>query len=365
MAINRPKQTGSILARSLRMFLHLTFLGVGLGVITGSTLKSISLHENGLQSILSNWISTKKNPLVRGKKHGRVYKKSHINKLLKQANSQKAIKELNEKWMQIANLQKDLQASAYLLSLDDGRYAELNPNTSLPAASSIKIAILLAALELVDSGELRWNEPLKLTKELRGSGAGWMAYQPLGKSFPAHEVATEMIRVSDNTATNLLIDRIGGFQVLNERFRSLGLNSTVLNNWLPDLGGTNTTSAKDLALSIAMVDEGEILQQRTRDLFREIMSTSTSNRMLPSGLLRGLGVSSGDPDYNLLIKGYRVYNKTGDIGISYADAGLIQLPNNTRFVAGFIVKGPFNDPRSPRLIYELSAAMAPVLQAFD
>ena len=126
--------------------------------------------------------------------------------------------------------------------------------------------------------------------------------------------------------------------------------------------GTNTTSAKDLAHSIAEVDLGNTLKPRTRDLFREIMSTSITNRLLPGGLLKGLGISRGDTDYNLLIKGYTVYNKTGDIGIAYADAGLIQMPDNTRAVAGFLVKGPYNDPRSAELIRDMAAAMAPLLK---
>ena len=58
---------------------------------------------------------------------------------------------------------------------------------------------------MIDSAELLWDEQLKLTKDLIGGGAGWMAYQPLGKTFPTHEVASEMIRISDNTATTLLI----------------------------------------------------------------------------------------------------------------------------------------------------------------
>ena len=91
------------------------------------------------------------------------------------------------------------------------------------------------------------------------------------------------------------------------------------------------------------------------------MSTSVSNRLLPGGLLKGLGVNEDDPDKTLLIRGYRVYNNTGDIGIAYADAGLIELPDGRRAVAGFIVKGPFNDPRSRELIREFAAAMIPVL----
>ena len=75
-----------------------------------------------------------------------------------------------------------------------------------------------------------------------------------------------------------------------------------------------------------------------------------------------LWVIRDDIDYSLLIEGYMVYNKTGDIGISYSDAGLIQMPDNRRAVAGFMVQGPFNDPRSAELIRAMAAAMAPALQ---
>ena len=185
-----------------------------------------------------------------------------------------------------------------------------------------------------------------------------MASRPLGSRFPTHEVATEMIRVSDNSATNLMIARVGGMEEINARFQELDLPATVVNNWLPDLDGTNTTSARDLSRAIALVDSGEVLGPRSRDLFREVMGTSVTNTLLPTGLVRGLGGAQGEPDASLARKGYRVYNKTGDIGIAYADAGLIELPDGRRAVAGFLVKGPFNDPRSTELIRQLAAAMA-------
>jgi beta-lactamase class A len=167
--------------------------------------------------------------------------------------------------------------------------------------------------------------------------------------------------VSDNSATNLLIKRLGGKTVLNGRFQALGLTGTVINNWLPDLDGTNTTSAHDLARSIALVDTGEKLSPRARDLFREVMGTSRTNTLLPLGLLMGLGGDSADPDSDLLAHGVTVLNKTGDIGIAYADGGLIELPNGQRAVAAFLVKGPFNDQRSTDLIRAMAAEVARTL----
>ena len=213
----------------------------------------------------------------------------------------------------------------------------------------------------MDGGKIRWNEPLPLTKELVGGGAGWMASKPVGTRFPFFEAATEMIRVSDNSATNLLIKRLGGKTSLNTRFQALGLPATVVNNWLPDLDGTNTTSARDLARSIALVDTGEKLSPRARDLFREIMATSRTDTLIPLGLLQGLGKDAADPNSELLSFGVTAYNKTGDIGIAYSDAALIHLPTGQRAVAAFMVKGPFNDPRSADLIRSMAAEAAKTL----
>ncbi len=341
-------------------------MGIGFGVITGTALKTIALQEKSGQIVLPNWVSFKQIslPTFLSFKPNQLGIQEEKDLNVATSSQKREIKDLSRQWRELASKERNLKASGFLLSIDDGRFAGLAPNAILPAASAIKIPILLTVLKMLDSGQLRWDEPLKLSKEEIGGGSGWMAYQPIGKSFPVHEVATEMIRVSDNTATNLLIKRIGGIQILNEYFKTFELPSTEVKNWLPDLEGTNTTSARDLARTIAIVDSGEILSQRTRDLFREVMGTSKTNRLLPGGLLQGLG---GDPrkgniDYKLLIKGYKVYNKTGDIGIAYADAGLIQMPNNKRAVAGFIVKGPFNDPRSAELIRSMAAAMVPVLE---
>jgi beta-lactamase class A len=327
-------------------------MGIGLGVITGTGLKQLAPQlAGGYKGSTSNQppaLMPSAQPLPRGLALGRFEPKTELTAV-------------SQKWAQLAARHKDLQASGYLLVLDDGRYAQLQPDKALPAASSIKTPILLAGLEDLDAGKLRWNEPLILTKEVIGGGAGWMASKPLGTRFPFWEAATEMIRVSDNSATNLLIKRLGGKIALNARFQAIGLSATVVNNWLPDLDGTNTTSSLDLARAIALVDTGDMLSPRARDLFREVMGTSRTNTLLPLGLLMGLGGDSATPDSDLLAHGVTVLNKTGDIGIAYADGGLIQLPNGQRAVAAFMVKGPFNDQRSTDLIRAMAAEVARAL----
>ena len=322
-------------------------MGIGLGVLAGTGLKLLAPHL-ATGAVKAPQLDPGGKEAVNGLDRGQFEPKRELTAL-------------SESWARLAAAQKDLQASGFLLVLDDGRYAELQADQALPAASSIKTPILLAGLEEVDAGRIRWNEPLAMTKEVVGGGAGWMASKPVGTRFPFFESATEMIRVSDNSATNLLIKRLGGREKLNARFQTLGLPATVINNWLPDLDGTNTTSARDLAKSIALVDTGEKLSPRARDLFREIMGTSRTNTLIPLGLLQGLGKDAADPDSELLSFGVTVYNKTGDIGIAYSDAALIHLPTGQRAVAAFMVKGPFNDPRSADLIRAMAAETAKTL----
>lgn len=339
----------------LLLVLRLLVMGVGLGVIAGTSLRLLApklalgaSSQTPRSEPEPGFGTAAARSAAAGADLGRFEPRTELTAL-------------SQRWQQLAAVHKDLTAAGFLLVLDDGRFAQLQSDLPLPAASSIKTPILLLALEALDAGQLRWSEPLAMTKEVVGGGAGWMASRPVGTRFPVFEAATEMIRVSDNTATNLLIKRLGGKQLVNQRFAAQGLTATVVNNWLPDLQGTNTTSARDLARAIALVDTGDKLSIRGRDLFREILGTSRTNTLIPLGLLQGLGRDAADPDAELRAFGITAYNKTGDIGIAYADGALVQLPTGQRAVLAFMVKGPFNDPRSTDLIRAMAAEVSKTL----
>lgn len=353
MSSSRPDRSGSgSWGQPLRLVLRLLVMGIGLGVIAGTALKLLAPRLASGAINAPRALPATASPLQalpQGLPLGRF--EPHLE-----------LTGLSQAWARLAAVHKDLKASGFVLVLDDGRFAQMRSTDPMPAASSIKTPVLLAAMEDLDHGLLRWNEPLTLTKEVVGGGAGWMGGSPLGTRFPVYEAAAEMIRVSDNTATNLLIKRLGGKAKVDARFRSLGLTATKVNNWLPDLGGTNTTSSRDLARTIALVETGERLSPRARDLFREVMGRTVTRTLIPAGVLRGVtGSSTYPPDGELRAKGITVLNKTGDIGIAYADGALIELPNGQRAVAAFMVKGPFNDPRSTELIRSMAAEASRVL----
>jgi beta-lactamase class A len=152
------------------------------------------------------------------------------------------------------------------------------------------------------------------------------------------EIVTKMITISDNTATNMLIARLGGKESLNQRFRTWGLTTTVIRNPLPDLEGTNTTSPRELGNLMAMLNQGNLVSMRSRDLMLDIMRRTQRDNLLPSGL----GTEA------------EAYHKTGDIATMLADAGLIDVPTGKRYVAAVMVKRPNNDPRAEKLISSIS-----------
>ena len=342
-----------------KVITNIFLISIGLSIILGSLLRIIGPinHSNKINKrihILEKSRISLKKELSTKKSNLSLFYNDKLERFTR-------LEKLINKWETLINKNTDLDVSAFFLSLDNQTYADISSDRNLSAASSIKVPILIVLLTMLDRGEILWNEQLILTEDTIGSGSGWMAYQEIGEKFPIYEVATEMIRVSDNTATNLLIKRIGGIKIVNQKFKEIGLKNTQINNLLPDLNGTNLTSTKDLSLAMALVDNSYLLQVSSRDIFREIMRKSKTNTLIPSGILRGLGKESKDNDYHLSLKGFSVLNKTGDIGISYSDTALIQTPENSRAFASFIVKGPFNDPRSTELIRNLSAELVPFL----
>ncbi|HEY9888908.1 MAG TPA: serine hydrolase [Candidatus Obscuribacterales bacterium] len=232
-----------------------------------------------------------------------------------------------------------LTQSLFFYDLETGNYIDLNGSTAVAAASTIKVPILVAFLQAVDAGTLTLNQAVTLREDLLASGSGDLQTQAIGTQYTAWEVATEMIVNSDNTATNLMIMLLGGVDGLNQQFQDWGLESTVLRNLLPDLDGTNLTSAADLVRVMALVDQGELLTPRSRDRLFSIMQRTYNRTLIPGGLSDETAIA---------------YNKTGDIGTALGDVALVDVANGKRYLLIVLVTRPFNDGRASELIRRVS-----------
>ncbi len=251
---------------------------------------------------------------------------------------EKELKEAKAKIQDLAAAQADLVPGMFFYNPDTGAYLDLAGDKSFPAASTIKLPVLIALFQDIDAGKARLDEQLIMRKDLIATESGAMQYQPPGTKYSTLETAENMITVSDNTATNMLIDRLGGAAALNQRFKTWGLTATVIHNLLPDLQGTNTISPKDLASLMFKISQGDLLTPHSRDRVLNILRRTVTDTLLPQGLGKGATIA----------------HKTGDIGSVVGDAGLIEMPNGQRYVATIMVKRPHNDPRAQELIRQIS-----------
>lgn len=115
--------------------------------------------------------------------------------------------------------------SVYARNLDTGQDFAVGADTKVRTASTIKLPILCALEDLVAKGRIAWTLPVPVRAEDRVSGSGVLAELSPGATLPLRDVATLMIIVSDNTATNLVIDRITA-DAVNDYLDTLGLTAT-------------------------------------------------------------------------------------------------------------------------------------------
>ena len=119
----------------------------------------------------------------------------------------------------------DGRVSLFAKNLDTGESHAFGADDRVRTASTIKVPILIEAFAQVAEGRLRWEEPLVLTQEGKVGGAGILGELAPGLTLTLRDAVHLMIAVSDNTATNLVLDRVTA-DAVNARMDVLGLPAT-------------------------------------------------------------------------------------------------------------------------------------------
>ncbi|MDH6084923.1 class A beta-lactamase-related serine hydrolase [Umezakia ovalisporum] len=319
------------MARTALYALRLLIVGVGVGAIVGTIL---SVFDPATR-MSSNSVAQSHNT---GQNTGQNQPQPMANLAPGGLYLSQEITPLKDAVQNLATANPNLKPGVFFVDLETGGYVDVNSSISFPAASTIKVPILIAFFQDVDAGKVRLDEMLTMEKDMVATGSGNLQHQQVGTQYSALELATLMSTTSDNTATNMLIARLGGIQALNQRFQSWGLSATALRNPLPDLTGTNTTSPKELGNLLAMVNQGNLVTMRSRDLILDIMRRTERNHLLPSGL----GVEA------------TIHHKTGDIATMLGDVGLIDIPTGKRYIAVVMIQRSNNDPGAEKLISSIS-----------
>lgn len=115
----------------------------------------------------------------------------------------------------------------YAVDLKTGRQVAVDADRPVQTASVIKLTILYEAMEQVRDGRAKWEEKLTLAPGDAVSGSGVLTFFDTPLTVTLKDVLTMMVIVSDNTATNMAIDRFG-VDAVNARIAWLGLKDTHL-----------------------------------------------------------------------------------------------------------------------------------------
>jgi beta-lactamase class A len=117
------------------------------------------------------------------------------------------------------------EVSLYAKNLQTGKTYNLRGDDPVRTASTIKLAIMVECFAEAGEGKLNLSEPIKLTEDEKVSGSGILQDLSASDQLPIRDMVDLMIVLSDNTATNLILNRIGG-NAVNTRMAELGFAQT-------------------------------------------------------------------------------------------------------------------------------------------
>jgi beta-lactamase class A len=217
----------------------------------------------------------------------------------------------------------------YAKNLDTGAEFGWRADEPVRTASTIKLPILCALYEKAARGEVKWDEALLLRDEDKVSGSGVLHELSGGTRLAVRDVANLMIVVSDNTATNLILERISA-DAVNEYMGRLGLKRTRSMRKVRGDGtqlkeasgwskaglmeenrrfGLGSSTSREMVQLIEMLAAGKVVSAAAS---REILATM-ERQQYKDGIGRKLGE-------------YKVASKSGSLDALRSDVGLVTTP---------------------------------------
>ncbi len=221
-------------------------------------------------------------------------------------------------WSEVRSFPGD--SAVWIEDLGTGWVAAHQEDKAFPAASVVKVPILVTCLQRAQEGELDLAEPVTLRGRDKADGSGVLKELPNGSRLTVGELAELMVTRSDNTAANLLISRLG-MEPLNRSFLEMGLTGTRLSRKMMDFsqrknGVENWTTARDVSLVFRKIYRGERMSSAVAKRCLDLLVQQKVNDRIPA----------------LLPPGTVVAHKTGlekgvchDSGILFTENGAVLL----------------------------------------
>lgn len=202
----------------------------------------------------------------------------------------------------------------------------IHADEPFPSASLIKIPILLEAYRQAQEGRLDLHQPYAVPSGEHVGGTGVIHQLSDALRLSLQDLMALMIIVSDNTATNMIIDLIG-MGTVNKLSDGLGCGATVLGRKMLDFqakrnGKDNFTSARDMIIFLKEIVDGSTLKQEAKDAALRLLRNQQFNAKLPARIIGGFSL-----DKPVLA------HKTGELPGTEHDAGILQVNGKTAYIA--------------------------------
>lgn len=232
-----------------------------------------------------------------------------------------------------------VKPAIYVWDYETQNYVDINASQTYSTASIIKIPVLIDLFKSIELNQLTLEETMPLTEYYRTEGSGSLQFKAANSKWTIDQLAERMITESDNSATNMLVARLGSMTDINQSMRDWGIENTEMKTWLPDLRGNNRTTAKDMAKMLYNIDSNEdFLTSFSRQKIFDYMSRVHNNRLIQAGLGEG----------SVFL------HKTGDIGKMLGDAGIVITPNGAKYIVVILANRPHNSVAGKDFIVKAS-----------
>ena len=198
-----------------------------------------------------------------------------------------------------------------------------NADDIFSTASVIKLVVLVEYLAQVATGELLSTSPITLQPEKLVEGSGVLKDLQPGARITLHDLATLSITISDNTASNMLIDAVGGLARINTRLRDLGMARTVMGRpFVFDSPVDNTGSPADFLHLLLALAQGQVVSPTVSGQVLDLMGRQQFMTYIP----RYLPYHPFATEYGLP-QPLTIANKVGMLRGTVNDAALITTPD--------------------------------------
>jgi beta-lactamase class A len=232
--------------------------------------------------------------------------------------------------------------------LATGEEVRIEADRIVPTASTIKVPILVEVFHQVEAGLARLDERITLTAADQVGGSGVLKELNPGVQPTLYDLCTLMIIKSDNTATNLCIDRVGGVEAVTRRMQeTYGLRSIVLHNRvdfekIATAGGRFAeASMGDLARLLELLAHGEVVSTTASRAMLAILGRQQYLNQFP----RYLNYNPYAQERGLA-QDITVANKTGFYPGVGVDIGIVRLPEEVTIAYAVAAHGARDLSRS-------------------